>query len=314
LATSGLVLANGSATVTLAANATSFQLPAVAEGSSYTVTVATQPAGLACAVADGTGTALAAVTDVAVTCTDQNFNISGTITGLTTGGLILANGSDTLTVMPGATSFTLPTPVAVGSSYAVIVQTQPTGLTCTVSGGSGTMPANNVVSVTVVCGVTTYTVGGSISGLTTTGLVLANGSDTLAVMAGSIQFTMPSGLPAGASFAVTVQTQPSGDICSVSNGSGAIATGSSAANVTPVQVICGPSTVMSFSTSGPASFTVPFGVTSLQVVATGGGGSGSTGGGMASFSVGNNGGIGGGPGGNGSITITYLTPPPPPPP
>jgi hypothetical protein len=274
LTTSGLILANGNDTLTVAANAASFTLPtAVAYGSSYAVTVKTQPMGLTCTVSGGSGTMAAAnVTNVVVTCASQSYQLGGSIGGLTASGLVLANGSDTLTVMPGATSFTLPTPVAVGSSYAVIVQTQPTGLTCTVSGGSGTMPANNVVSVSVVCGVTTYTVGGSVSGLTTTGLVLANGSDTLAVMANSTQFTMPSGLPAGAPFAVTVQTQPSAEICSVSNGSGAIAVGSGAANVTSVQVICAAPTVVTFTIPGSASFTVPPGVTSLQIVATGGGG------------------------------------------
>jgi hypothetical protein len=119
-------------------------------------------------------------------------------------------------------------------------------------------------------------------------LVLANGSDTLAVMASATRFTMPSGLPAGASFAVTVQTQPSGELCSVSNGSGAIAAGSSAANVTSVQVICAAPTVVSFTVPGSATFKVPPGVTSLQVVGIGGGGAG----------------------GNGSITITYQAPPP----
>jgi hypothetical protein len=141
-----------------------------------------------------------------------------------------------------------------------------------------------------------------------------------------------SGLPAGTSFAVTVQTQPSGKICSVSNGSGAIAIGSSAANVTSVQVICAPSIVMSFTTPGPVIFTVPGGVTSLQVVATGGGGGGGSGnnsgggsGGVVSATLavtsgelielfvgggGSSGPSGGGSaGGNGSITITFQAPP-----
>ena len=54
-------------------------------------------------------------------------------------GLVLANGSDTLAVSAGATSFTLPKAVAFGSSFNVTVQTQPIGQTCAVTAGSGTL-------------------------------------------------------------------------------------------------------------------------------------------------------------------------------
>jgi hypothetical protein len=221
LTTSGLVLANGSDTVTVNANATAFTLPTpVAAGSSYAVTVKTQPTGLACAVTDGTGTMPAGpVTTVKVTCTDGPFDLGGSISGLTTSGLMLANGSDMLTVNSGATSFTMPTKLAYGSQYAVTVHAQPSGLTCTVSQGSGTMPAMAVSSVAIVCADQTYPVGGTISGLTAGGLVLANGSDTRPVNSGATSFTMPTYVANGSQYAVTVQTQPTGLTCTVGNGS-----------------------------------------------------------------------------------------------
>ena len=238
---SGLVLANGTDTLSVSAGATTFTLPTdVAYTSSYAVTVQTQPTGLACAVRNGTGTMPAsAVTNVAVACTDQPFTVGGSISGLGSNtGLVLMNGADTLTVSAGATTFTMPTSVAFGGAYAVTVQTNPAGLTCSVSNGSGTMLAANVTNVAISCSDQSYSIGGTISGLTGTGLILANGSDTLAVSSGATGFTLPTNVAYTSSYAVTVQTQPSGEICTVTNGSGTMGAG----NVTNVSVTCAPIT------------------------------------------------------------------------
>jgi hypothetical protein len=241
LTNSGLVLANGSDTVAVAANATTFTFPSlVAAGSSYAVTVRTQPTGLACSVAKGTGTMPAsAVATVAVTCTDQPFTLGGTISGLTTSGLVLANGSDTLMVSAHAATFTMPTAVDFGSSYALSVYTQPTGLTCSFSSGghvapsSGTMPANNVTTVALVCSPQSYALGGTVSGLTSGTLTLVNGSDTVNVTANGA-FQLPTAVAYGSTYALTVQTQPAGQTCTVSNGTGLMP----ASAVTNVTVTC----------------------------------------------------------------------------
>jgi hypothetical protein len=65
-----------------------------------------------------------------------------------------------------------------------------------------------------------FTIGGTVSGLTGTGLVLTNnGSDDLAVDANGT-FTFHTALGAGAAYSVAVATQPGGQTCSVSEGSG----------------------------------------------------------------------------------------------
>jgi N-acetylneuraminic acid mutarotase len=80
---------------------------------------------------------------------------------------------------------------------------------------------------------TTYTVGGNVSGLTGSGLVLQdNGGNNLSVAAsGNFTFTTP--INSGDAYSVTALTQPSGQNCSVTNGSG-----TATANVTTVQVAC----------------------------------------------------------------------------
>ena len=238
---SGLVLANDSDTLAVKSGATSFTMPTpVAYSSSYAVTIQTQPGGEACGVSNGAGTMPAgAVTNVAVTCTDQPFNLGGTITGLGNNtGLVLTNGNDVLDVPAGAKSFTMPNPVNYGSHYSVAVQSAPPGLTCTASRASGSMPAHDVTNVRIACSNQSYTVGGTISGLATSGLVLANGNDTLPVSSGASSFQMDQPVAYTSAYDITVQTQPTGLTCSVSNGSGTMGT----APVTNVVVTCSTNT------------------------------------------------------------------------
>jgi len=81
--------------------------------------------------------------------------------------------------------------------------------------------------------VATYTVGGTVSGLSGTVVLQDNGGDDLSVSA-SGAFTFGTGLTAGSGYNVTVKTNPAGQTCSVANGSGT--TGSS--GVTDVAVTC----------------------------------------------------------------------------
>ena len=87
-------------------------------------------------------------------------------------------------------------------------------------------------------GTTTYTVGGTISGLTGTGLVLTDSVSTHtaspAALAGS--FTLTPAVNSGTTYNVTVTTPPSSpaQFCTVTGGSGTVTT----ANVTTVRVSC----------------------------------------------------------------------------
>ncbi len=88
------------------------------------------------------------------------YTIGGTISGLSASGLVLAAGTSpnqTASPASGASSFAFPT--AASGSYAVTVQTQPSGLNCSVANGSGTLTAN-VTNVAVTCSAITFTVTG----------------------------------------------------------------------------------------------------------------------------------------------------------
>lgn len=177
-------------------------------------------------------------TSTPVTGTTQ-YTIGGTTSGLTGTGLVLQdNGGDDLAVS-GNGPFTFATKVNAGATYSVTVKTQPSGQTCTVTGGSGTASAN-VTSVAVACaatgggGPTTVTIGGTVSGLTASGLVLQdNGGDNLSVSQNGA-FTFATAVAVGANYAVTVATQPTGQTCTVTSGSGT----APSSNVTNVAVTC----------------------------------------------------------------------------
>lgn len=152
---SGMVLSNGASTLSVPANATTFSFAnQIDYGSTYAVTISTQPAHLNCELAGGSGTAgqLAAIS-IIIECKPQPHTLGGTIAGLTADGLVLTNGSlgGTVTVAKDATAFTFASTVAYGTSYGVTVLTQPAGLTCTVSNGVGQMGDTNVATVGVQC-------------------------------------------------------------------------------------------------------------------------------------------------------------------
>jgi hypothetical protein len=82
-------------------------------------------------------------------------------------------------------------------------------------------------------GSATYTVGGNVSGLSGTVVLQDNGGDNLSLTANGA-FTFATALAGGTAYAVTVKTNPSGQTCTVSNGTGTIAS----ANITNVTVTC----------------------------------------------------------------------------
>ncbi|MGH7071413.1 MAG: lactonase family protein [Acetobacteraceae bacterium] len=164
LSGTGLVLQdNGGDNLAVSASGAFTFATKVNSGAAYSVTVMTQPSGQTCTVANGTGTASANVTNVAVTCPSSasTVTIGGTVTGLTGTGLMLQdNGGDTLTVTQNG-PFTFATPLATGAAYAVTVSTQPSSptQTCTVAGGTSTTGTTNVTSVAVTCSAATASVG-----------------------------------------------------------------------------------------------------------------------------------------------------------
>ena len=238
LAGSGLVLESDTGeAIEIAKNGKfSFQQKRTS-GSAFAVKVKAQPTSPAqtCKVNGGSGTIVAGdVTSIAVSCATDEFTIGGTITGVAGAGLVLQNGgADDVTVNANG-SFAFPTPMPVGASYAVTIKAQPSdpSQTCAVTNGEGQVTSENVTTVEVSCTTNSFAIGGTVEGLAGTGLVLENGAGEELAIEANGDFTFEAPVMSGASYSVSVKSQPSSpsQTCTVINGSGIIG-GDAVANV-----------------------------------------------------------------------------------
>src|SRR5579862_2022510 len=87
-----------------------------------------------------------------------------------------------------------------------------------------------------------YSISGTITGLTQSGLTLSSMGDTAVVAAGATSFKLPTPVLSGTNYSVKAQSQPLGQTCTIVNGSGM-----AQANVTNVSVKC---TVNNYSIGG----------------------------------------------------------------
>jgi hypothetical protein len=217
------------------------------------VTVATQPAGQTCTVANGSGVVGDAnVTSVVVTCSTSgslSYSIGGAVSGLV-GTVVLRNGTENLSVSANG-GFAFANRLLTGQSYSVSVQTQPSGQNCTVSNGSGIVGTSDVTNVAVNCTTTvvTYSIGGTVTGLQEgkVRLRLTHGSSSSTIdvnSSGPFNFD-PDKVPSGDTYSVSVDQQPPKQTCSVTNG-----TGTATADVRDVAVNCADATATVGGTIG----------------------------------------------------------------
>ena len=201
----------------------------LAAGSTYAVTVTTQPTGQTCTVTNGNGTANANVTNITIACAATTYTIGGTLSGLTSGTVVLQdNGTENLSVSANG-AFTFSTPVAAGSAYAVTVKTNPAGQACLVTNGTGTATAN-VTTVVVTCSAAVpLSITVSATGISGGGsLIVSDGIGTNLTFASDGNQAFANTYASGASYAVTIAQQPTGETCSLSSN----AVGTITANVT----------------------------------------------------------------------------------
>jgi hypothetical protein len=172
------------------------------------------------------------------------LQLTGTISGLNKPGLVLANGSDTVSVtnINATTTFAFGKLLNNDDFFQVSVQTQPTGGKCvftgTLASADGTHASSNasiytVSNIFLSCAADPYHLGGTITG-PHDGLVLINGSDQLSPPADATTFTFSQTVGNGSAYGVTVFNQPPGHTCTVANGIGTLG----AADVNTVQVNC----------------------------------------------------------------------------
>jgi len=217
LSGTGLVLQINSSTAPITANGPVTIESGFDPGTAYIITVKTQPTNPSqtCVVGNDAGTfGAGGISNVTINCTTNTYTLGGTISGLsgasgTAASLTLANNGLGAGNFASNGPFTLKLPVNSGTAYAVTVQRGPTNpaATCTVTNGTGTVGAANITNITVVCVPVAFPVGGTVTGLTGTGLVVTNGTDSVTVDA-SGSFTFPTSVTSGGTYSAGISTQP----------------------------------------------------------------------------------------------------------
>lgn len=149
--------------------------------------------------------------------------ITGTISGLQGSGLVLANATDgrTLAVDAGATTFALN---VTDGPYNIVVISPPISpaQACTVNGGMGYGP-QGAPNVTIACTSDIGLLGGTITGLTGSGLELVQSNGDVATpAAGATTFRFASGLASGMRYSVGIGHQPvdAAQTCTIRRGKG----------------------------------------------------------------------------------------------
>ena len=151
---------NGTVTISdgpdqVSVSSTAFAFPPLTAGTAYDVTIVTDPEyppiAQTCTLASNTsGTLLANVSDVQITCSTNAYSVGGELYELGSGAVTVLNNTEhEMLVRNGPFAFS--TPVASGMTYDVTVTAQPPGQQCVIKSGAGTVTNGNVTSVVADC-------------------------------------------------------------------------------------------------------------------------------------------------------------------
>jgi hypothetical protein len=158
------------------------------------------------------------------------FPIAGSVSGLTQDSLELSSNGMKITVnAPPATStlpveFKFPNPIEYGDVYKVEITRKAAHQSCTVLNGTNTAGRLATIDVMINCVPIANTISGKVVGLTSKGLVLANGSTggTVSPTPEAPTFIFPA-IPYGQTYGITVQAQPTDpkiQACTVTSANG----------------------------------------------------------------------------------------------
>lgn len=172
------------------------------------------------------------------------YSIHGRVQGLAEGStlVVLLNGQPTLSVAADG-EFQLAHSFRDGDSYQLSVGAPvgPIAQTCSVHAGTGQISGANVANVAISCSTLAYKLGGQVSGLRSSSLVLESkaGERIVVVEDGRFEFSRP--ITSGSEYAVTIAEQPGGILaqtCTVGHGFGMV----SMNDITDVRVVCSTNT------------------------------------------------------------------------
>jgi len=119
-----------------------------------------------------------------------------------------------------------------GTSYNITVLQQPVSQTCAVTSGESSLSASTTVAV--ACTSESYTISGTVVGmLSGQSVTLQNNSGDNLTVSDNTSFSFTTEVASGATYLVTILTQPTGQTCTPNLNSGVVSD-----NVSDVSIIC----------------------------------------------------------------------------
>lgn len=221
------------------------------DGAAYAVAVSTISGDQSCELFNASGTISGAdVSNVDLQCAPVEFDqyrVGGSVSGLSGELGIILNDGETLSLTANG-SFFFNTTLADSTPIDIRIVQQPQGQRCEMT-ATGTINGADYTSLEINCSdfsAPLFSIGGVVSGLDGTLILLNNDSDQLTISEnGAYRFT--DELASQQNYAVTISSTPEGQTCFLSNGTGAV----SSTAVTNVDVECGPTLVaVSVNVSG----------------------------------------------------------------
>ncbi len=176
---------------------------------------------------------------IEVVCITVQYAIGGTLSGLDIGNEVVLqnNAGDDLTLTANG-SFSFMTLLDDGSDYEVTVLAQPSvpNQICQVKQGDSELNGEDVNDVNIICVTEVYSIGGSVTGLSTDNSVTLalNGDLEYLVVDDNQSFSFVNDLLDGSNYEVEISSNSANQRCSIANGKGIFM----GVNVTDIEVSC----------------------------------------------------------------------------
>jgi hypothetical protein len=177
---------------------------------------------------------------------DGDLQIPVTLSGVTKAGLTVSNrGGAPIAVAPG-TLFVFPDLVPLDTDYDIAIVARPPNTdSCVVNNGKGNTGSYSPQNISIVCVVTTYNLGGTISGTRNAPVVVNNGAQSVTIPVDATTFTMSTPTTANprlgqvaqdVPYGLTILKQPAPGNCTIANPNGIMPAGP----VTNIVITCTP--------------------------------------------------------------------------
>ncbi len=174
------------------------------------------------------------------------------LSGVTKAGMTISNKGGTPVAVPPGTAFAFPGLIPVDSDYDITVVAEPPNTdlkSCVVNNGKGNTGPYSPQNITIVCRVSTFTLGGTVTGLVGDDLEVNNGAQSKKIPknvgTAPVPFNMTTPTTAnpklgevaeGIPYGLTILKQPTSGHCTIAHADGIMPAGA----VNNIAITCTP--------------------------------------------------------------------------